>query len=559
MNNRNDLPPSYTLVDEAGSLVLSAISHTGPEAVDAYRRWRALTTLDDAGRAASRVLPLFVDLVEREGLSDPELQRMQGVGRHIWTQNTLNVRILLAALDALAADGIRPMLLKGLALFLRSPEFMRKRASTDGDILVRPAELERSAALLRERGFEPKGQRWEDFSTPLMESVTSGTSLGQPGQRSHLDLHWRPLSNIMNPALGEAIFARAEQREFQGRTVFLPSVADQLFLALARCEPWDTDEGLTRLVEAQLLLSIHGDDVDWPTLAELIGQYGLEATACAFLADLERYAGVAVPADFLARLEQAVSADKLCEWQIRGLAPERRSEDQRRHLQTMDDRSGRDHGLLGLASRTEIRLRRFGLNMATGGMLWRQLRQRVRPGRADDARYLEGFSYPEADGRWSTGHWSALAVPLDEKQRAGEPVRLNVQTFRTGVDRVRIAATGGYETLSRVHAHADADADLELELRVRPLPELGGGGLILLWVPDARTPLSVEGSGDRRELGLFIRRAWQLPARNPGTHAPAAVGRLREIYRHLPIPMAIRRRLSPALGSAIGHRSDERR
>ena len=124
---------------------------------------------------------------------------------------------------------------------------------------------------------------------------------------------------------------------------------------------------------------------------------------------------------------------------------------------------------------------------------------------------------------------------------------------------MRIAATGGYETRSRVHAHADADADLELELRVRPLPELGGGGLILLWVPDARTPLSVGGSGDRRELGLFIRRAWQLPARNPETRAPAAVGRLREIYRHLPIPMAIRRRLSPALSNAIGHRSDERR
>ena len=118
MNLHPSMPPGqrrYTLLDEAASLVLRAVSLRGPDAVDAFRRWRTLVKLDDAGRAASRVLPLLVELVQREGIDDPDLQRMQGVGRHIWTQNTLNVRLLLAALDALDAAGIRPMLLKGIA------------------------------------------------------------------------------------------------------------------------------------------------------------------------------------------------------------------------------------------------------------------------------------------------------------------------------------------------------------------------------------------------------------------------------------------------------------
>ena len=165
------MPPGqrrYTLLDEAASLVLRALALRGPDAVDASRRWRTLLKLDDAGKAASRVLPLFIDLAQREGIDDPDQQRMQGVGRHIWTQNTVNVRLVLAAVDALAAGGIRPMLLKGMALFVRAPDFMRKRASADGDVLVPAVDLQRAAALLRGSMFSPAGHRWEDFGPPLV-------------------------------------------------------------------------------------------------------------------------------------------------------------------------------------------------------------------------------------------------------------------------------------------------------------------------------------------------------------------------------------------------------
>src|SRR5688572_3327242 len=123
MTNGNLRPPD-TLLDERSTLLLRAISLTGPEAVDAFRRWRAKTILTDADFHAHRIVPLLVDLVRREGLSDPELDRMRGVGRHIWTQNTLHQRVVLVALDALALHGIQPMLLKGAALFGRSPTFM---------------------------------------------------------------------------------------------------------------------------------------------------------------------------------------------------------------------------------------------------------------------------------------------------------------------------------------------------------------------------------------------------------------------------------------------------
>lgn len=535
-----------TLLNDNSALVLRALALPGPEAVKAFHRWRATVKLDDAGPAASRVLPLFVDLVQNHGIDDPDLRRMQGVGRHIWTQNTLNVRLLLSGLDALAADGIRPMLLKGIALCVRAPDFMRKRASTDSDILVPPERLEQAAAALARRGFEPKGFRWEDFSAPLIDSDTSGASLRQPGQRSHLDLHWRPLTPITDAALGEAFFARAEAHTLHGRPVLLPAVTDQLFMALARCEPWDIEESLTRLVEAHLLLSTGAGEVDWPGLAALICTYRLEALAHAFLGDLEEHAGILLPAGYLAKLEAAVTPERREELQLRAVRPELRTETQSWRLRRMDVASGRDAGRTALPPLAEVQLRGLGLNAATGRPLWRSLRRRVRPGPIEEVQFLEGFSYPEAEGRWTNGRWSVLAVPLTPAQQAGEPVRLNVDAFGLGTARLRIGATGGRETLS--HVQAPADPKLRLELRVKPLPELGGGGLILLWHPDARSPSSVGGTGDERRLGLFVRHSWTLPTHRAPSGAAAFYRLLRQIYRHLPLPLPVRSLLSPALG-----------
>lgn len=537
----------YTLLNDVSTLVLRALALEGAAAVDAFTRWRSAVNLDDAGKGASRVLPLFVEMAQREGIDDPDLRRMQGVGRHIWTQNTLNVRLLLAGLDALAADGIRPMLLKGMALFVRSPDFMRRRASTDSDILVPQHQLEQAANALARQGFEPRGFRWEDFAAPLIGSETSGATLRQPGQRSHLDLHWRPLSPIMDPGLGEAFFARAETHTLQGRAVLLPALTDQLFMALARCEPWDTEESLTRLVEAHLLLSSKSGEVDWTVLAEMIATYRLEATALAFLGDLERHAGLHLPAGYLSGLEAGITADRRAEFGIRGLAPAKRSQAQTWRLRRLDVAGGRDRSAGRFPTRGEIQLRGLGLNPATARPLWRSLRRRLVPGALAEVQFLEGFSYPEAEGRWTSGQWSAIAVPLTEAQQQGEPVRLNVNAFGLGSTRLRIAATGGVETLTHVQAPADPKR-LRLDLRVKSLPELGGGGVILLWHPDAHTPHSVGFSSDQRELGLFFQRPWGLPGRRPAPGSAALYQALRQTYRHLPLPMAVRSRLSPALG-----------
>ena len=44
---------------------------------------------------------MLADLIEREGIDDPDLARMRGVSRRYWVNNVLKFRLLFAALDAL--------------------------------------------------------------------------------------------------------------------------------------------------------------------------------------------------------------------------------------------------------------------------------------------------------------------------------------------------------------------------------------------------------------------------------------------------------------------------
>lgn len=531
-------PAGFTLLDETSGLLLRAISGSGPDAVAAFRDWRLKSVLDEVALQSHRILPLLADLIQREGLDDPDLNRMRGVGRHIWVENMLKLRLLDAALEALSAEGIHPVLLKGGALFARSPATIGKRASADYDILIRPNELQRVGLALRKYGFSMPGHHWDDLGPPLVESVAAGVAVTLDGRIGELDVHWRPLWNIRDPGLAERFFSRAERRELQSRLVLIPTLAHQLFAALARCEPWDKDECFVRLVEGQLLLSGHAAEADWTELVSLIQQYGLEAPALAFLGDLIRSGAVDVPGDLMAVLDAGISPEKQKEWATRAIAPERRSNLQRWRLERQDAAFHRDDRHFALPTLREIRLRRLGLGRVTAGTLWQAARDRLVHGPVEDLQFLEGFSYPENDGRWSMGRWSVIALPLSVAQQAGEPVRLNAYPFPGKIGRARIVAIGGCETLDRV-IRGDV-FNPNLAIAVRPLPELGGGGLILLWLPDAMTPRSVNGAADNRELGLFIRREWQLPARK----GDRLYARLRKIHCHLTLPLALRQRIA---------------
>jgi hypothetical protein len=503
--NEAVLPDVPLLTQEVSLLLLRAVVRGDAEALAAFSDWRQRVQFEDVGAAAYRVMPMLVEVVTKHGLADPDLARMRGVGRHIWASNMMQLRQLFVALDALAQEGITPLLLKGGALFARNPGLAARRLAADYDLLVPRPALGAAARALRSAGFVPEGFDWADFDGELVDSVTAAASVALPGNTAGIDIHWRPLWNIEDPGLARTLLAGAEPAVLQGRAVVIPGKAHHLFMAMARCEPWDQAECIHRLIEGCFLLRGSGD-LNWRELARLVAQYGLEAPASAFLSTLAKEAGIAVPPELAAGLAAGLSPEKLEEWAIRAIFPADRTPLQSWTLRQVEAAHGRSGSPFAGAGREEAALRQSHGRFNSLSRLWHLARARYRGPSTGKVRFFEGFSYPERDGRWTEGRWAAMAVPLDGIAAGLGEIRLRVQTHPFARAVTMASASAGAGTAHVVILGGRTRP--VLALKAMALPELGGDALVLLWLPDAIAPAHGGRSQDRRTLGIYIERRW---------------------------------------------------
>lgn len=492
-----------TLLGEPQRLLLRAVTGSGQPAVDAFRRWRALVPFDEIEHAAIRVIPLLLALVKREGLDDPDLLRMKGIERHIWASNTLRLKQLFQALKAIRRAGAPFVLLKGAALLARVPEMAALRTNGDYDVLVDPSYMEALRLELEAAGFAMGGFSFDDWGSELQNSPTAGVPIALVGSAAEVDIHWRALPHLRDPKLTERILNFAEEGALHREKVPIPSLAHQLFVSLARCEPWDKDECLTRILEAYFLLSKCVDAVDWSELERLIAHYRLEACASAFFEELVAATGIAVPAAVRRGLPpKSFMLQK--EWEARGIPPFKRTDLQHWLLDHNDVLySRRDASDWRLTLREALLATRNpqGINLSA---IWQSVSERAVSQPDGRRKFLYGFSFPENWGRWTEGRLAFAVIPLNDEQRNGAPVEIRGHVLNARWRRTRIFMAGGMGT-SKLRARR-GQANVTLSLSLQPLETLGGDGLLVLWLPDAVSPTELGISRDRRVLSFAFHR-----------------------------------------------------
>ncbi len=511
LDHMSDVLPAgrpNALIRSEDFLLLRAISTTGPACVRAFEAWRENVRLDDIEGGAYRIVPLLVRLVRREGIRDSDLERLKGIERHIWAANTLKLNQLFVALDAIQASGSRALLLKGAALIARTPEAAARRVVGDYDVLVEPEKIGDVRAQLVARGFSPfPGYDFAHLDDGLQQSPTAGIPIQLAGSANEIDLHWRALPAIHDPALTAELFVGAETRTVQGRPVQVPGMAHHLFTSIARCESWDHAEVLSRLNEGYFLLSDRSATIDWSLLHKLLHRYGLEAVAAAYFEVLRGGCGLEFPRSITNPGKTPSFRFSQLELGIRSRDPGDRTPLQDWFLGNWAHNRHRNEPGRKPASLSIAALRALGFGGAAIGGIWRATARRYRMPPKAHPRFLDGFSWPEAAGTWTNATLAAMSVPLTPEQAAGAPVRINATAFPAAM-RSRIVASGGARPLRIVQpAHR---GDLELSLVVRPLETLGGNGLIVFHLPDACSPHSQGHSADTRRLALHIARDWQI-------------------------------------------------
>ena len=511
LDRMNDILPAgrpNALIGFENFQLLRAISSTGPVSVSAFRAWRERVRIDDIEGGAFRIVPLLVRLARREGIHDPDLERLKGIERHIWAANTLKLNQLFAALEAIEASGSRALLLKGAALIARTPEAAASRVVGDYDVLVEPEKLTEVRTQLLAHGFSPyPGYDFADLDAGFLNSPTAGIPVQLAGSTAEIDLHWRALPSIFDPALTSGIFDRSETLTLQGRPVRVPCVTDHLFTSIARCEAWDRSEVLTRLIEGYFLLTSRNATIDWPLLQDLLRRYGLEALASAYFESLDTACGLEFPREaFSPKRTPSFWLSKV-ELGIRRIEPGRRRPLQDWFLGVWSRNRNRSEPGQKPPSLSISAVRALGLGGVAIGTIWRATARRYQLPSEPHLRFLDGFSWPEAAGTWTNATFACLSIPLTPEQAAGEPVRFRVSAFPASRPSRIVASGGGAPVRITQPAHK---GELELSLVVRPLAGLGGNGLVVFHLPDARSPHSEGHSTDSRRLALYFARNWQI-------------------------------------------------
>lgn len=240
------------------------------------------------------VSALVADALSAAGVSlpaEPAARLQADAGRAI--SGGLRIRRLTTqVLDALAPTGITPVLLKGASLAERLfPEQPLARPSTDVDLLVEPAVLERVGGVLETMGLV---RQHDDGLDDVAEEHHHVSWAGRGG--ALVEVHFRLFSGFGGHHFDdEALRARLRSGQFQGRAVQWLDPADE-FVYLATHAANHTFLRASWLLDLQRILATQ-PAFDWPALATQCRQAGFFQAVASALDVLARTLRVPVPLD----------------------------------------------------------------------------------------------------------------------------------------------------------------------------------------------------------------------------------------------------------------------
>ena len=215
-------------------------------------------------------------------------------------------RELRALLDALAQDGVLPLLIKGAHLAFDVYPSPDRRPRLDIDLLIQVSDRERVARCVERLGYVPAAR------------VTGDVAFGQcqywrtdrTGATHTIDVHWR----VANPKAFADRLTYDELRSHAvtlprlGANAFAPSASFALLIAcIHRTAHHGTTTRLIWLYDIHLLAA-RLSEREWMALIEIAEARGLAPVVAAGLENARETLDTPMPQDLLDRLQSHVNA-----------------------------------------------------------------------------------------------------------------------------------------------------------------------------------------------------------------------------------------------------------
>ncbi len=198
--------------------------------------------------------------------------------------NLLLLAAVERALDLLAAAGIHPVVLKGLAVVERFGIGFDERTLDDADLLVAPEIFPRALAVLEDAGWRaPQGaerQRWlrESYQIPLWSPDPIPAVL---------ELHWGLAQDVRYRLQVREVLRRVESLQVSGRRAWRLEDHDAVAHLLLHHLQHYFDRRLKWALDLWRLAEREG--FDWTAVGARLERWGGRAAAGAALVHLERW------------------------------------------------------------------------------------------------------------------------------------------------------------------------------------------------------------------------------------------------------------------------------
>lgn len=299
-------PPSPRLPEERPGnlwptpeqrLLLHAATGDPDRAVEAFRVWRkGIDLKDDFGWAALRLLPLVFHNLRELGLDEPMMGRLKGVYRRAWVENHQLFNRVSPALEALVAEGLDILLLKGAPLVTGYYGNPALRPMSDLDVVVPFSQVKEAIRCMSDMG-------WSFFRHPdpdMLKFHHAVQCFGPGG--GELDLHWHVTYEACTEYADDLFWSRSEPFEFLGLNVRQLDPTALLLHTVIHGVRWNPETPIRWIPDALMVLRQRGNEIEWDRMQALALEIESPVRARMGMEYLREEFGADIPLEFVESL-----------------------------------------------------------------------------------------------------------------------------------------------------------------------------------------------------------------------------------------------------------------
>jgi hypothetical protein len=308
-------------VAESQALLLRAALQEGIPSRQAWLDWRSLHSLEALEGSSFELLPYIYANLRNVGFSGPDMLRLSGVQRWIWTRNQVVMRATMNALRQLAGDGILAAALSGVPNY---PQELECRLC-QGEIWIEGCNPRDIAASLGRSGWRMD----RPIPAPTITAFVRGLAARHPdfpGLLLRITFH--PFGIGASHSAVHEVWKRVREVQHDGATVRLLAPSDHLLYLLQNRLDHNSVQHPSAIPDLLAFLRQFRAELHWGDLAGRVQQLGLALQTGEILASIPVEAAVQQSVQPIAALSQLSS--KVAE-RGRSLRPAR-TLGQKRHL-----------------------------------------------------------------------------------------------------------------------------------------------------------------------------------------------------------------------------------